>query len=420
MFLLTLFVALPLSIALRGMIAAHLGDSLFADTLAAGTSYDWWQEFLAQASGLGTTFVPSIIGFGAVLDNLERRCSTTCPMATTIAGATGAWLVLWSFLSGGVLDRYARMRPTRTHRVLRRVRHALLALSPARAPLAPRRTARSSGFVHPWLFDDFYPWATRDMTVERSAFVVRVLCYLFFGTFLVVCNLVFDYARIRTVVEDRHSAIGAFVAGVRFVRRHPATLRLYLINGAGFVLLALVYALVAPGAPSGLAIWIALALGQLYILLRHYVKLLFYASQVAFFQGSLAHAAYTAAPPVVWPESPAAESIGNGSDRQRPEAGDQDGFYGSAGLQTVPHFSMLAGPHPRSLSRGDFAPRSGRRRSIHFRARSRLAPLARSVLTLPLTPVSFQFLLYSQRERHRRLAAAAGDSGGGARASSSG
>ena len=94
------------------------------------------------------------------------------------------------------------------------------------------------------------------------------------------------------------------------MRRHPATLRLYLINGAGFILLALVYALVAPGAPSGLAIWIALALGQLYILLRHYVKLLFYASQVAYFQGSLAHAAYTAAPPVVWPESPAAESIG--------------------------------------------------------------------------------------------------------------
>jgi hypothetical protein len=37
------------------------------------------------------------------------------------------------------------------------------------------------------------------------------------------------------------------------------------------------------------------------------------------------------------------------------------------------HFSMLAGPHPRSLSRGDFAPRSGGRRyrqgtsfSIHW------------------------------------------------------
>jgi hypothetical protein len=310
MYLLTLLVALPLSLALRDMIATHLGDSLFADRLATGASYDWWQEFLAQASGLGTTFVPSIIGFGAVLENLGGLLDNL-PMATTIAGATGAWLVLWSFLSGGVIDRYARMRPTRTigffaacgTHFWRFLRIGLLSL------LAYYTLFR---FLHPWIFDDFYPWATRDMTVERSAFVVRLLCYLAFGTFLVVFNLVFDYARIRTVVEDRHSAVGAFVAGARFVRRHPSTLRLYLINGAGFILLALVYALVAPGAPSGLAIWIALALGQLYILLRHYVKLLFYASQVAYFQGSLAHAAYTAAPLVVWPESPAAESIGNG------------------------------------------------------------------------------------------------------------
>lgn len=311
MYLLTLFVALPLSLALRGMIAGHLGDSLFADTMASGTSYDWWQEFSAQATGLGTTFVPSIIGFGAVLDNLSALLDNL-PMATTIAGATTAWLVLWSFLSGGVLDRYARTRPTRapgffaacgTH-FWRFLRLGLIAWLVYWVLF---------GLVHSWLFDDLYPWATRDMTAERAAFGVRVLCYLAFGTLLVVCNLVFDYARIRIVVEDRRSAIGALVAGARFVRRHRAALRLYLLNGTCFVLLALVYALVAPGAPSGQAIWIALALGQLYILLRHYVKLLFYASQVSFFQSRLAHAAYTAAPPVVWPESPAAESIGNAS-----------------------------------------------------------------------------------------------------------
>ena len=306
---LTLFVALPLSFALRGMIAGQLGDSVVAEAVSSGSSYDWWQEFSEQATGLGTTFVPSIIGFGAVLDNLGAFIDNL-PMATTIAGATAAWLVLWSFLSGGVLDRYARMRPTRapgffaacgTH-FWRFLRLGLLAW------LVYWTLFK---VVHPWLFDDVYPWATHDMTAERSAFAVRVLCYLAFGTVLIVCNLIFDYARIRVVVEDRRSAIGALVAGARFVRRHPTTLRLYLLNGICFILLALVYALVAPGAPAGAAIWIALALGQIYILLRHYVKLLFYASQVSFFQGSLAHAAYTAAPPVVWPDSPAAESIGN-------------------------------------------------------------------------------------------------------------
>ena len=71
MFAVTLLIALPLSIVLDGMIEAHLGRSLAADAAAAGTNYDWWQEFSAQATGLGTTFVPCVAGFGAVLDNLS-------------------------------------------------------------------------------------------------------------------------------------------------------------------------------------------------------------------------------------------------------------------------------------------------------------------------------------------------------------
>ena len=61
MFLVTLTLALPLSLALRGMIEAHLGPSLAAETAASGVNYDWWQEFSAQGVGLANTFVPSII-----------------------------------------------------------------------------------------------------------------------------------------------------------------------------------------------------------------------------------------------------------------------------------------------------------------------------------------------------------------------
>ncbi len=156
----------------------------------------------------------------------------------------------------------------------------------------------------------------------------------------------FDYARIRTVVEDRHSALGAFVAGARFVRRHPATLRLYLINGAGFILLALVYALVAPGAPSGLAIWIALALGQLYILLRHYVKLLFYASQVAYFQGSPRPRRLHRRP-----AGRLARVTRRRVDRERVDkTGDQGSGIGLAQeLAGVQKPKSVVGPTPRSL-----------------------------------------------------------------------
>ncbi len=311
MFALTLLVSMPLSYVLRGLIESHLGPSLAAESAAAAVNYDWWQEFSAQASGLGTTFVPSIIGFGAVLDNLDALLDNA-PLASAVAGATGAWLVLWSFLSGGVIDRFARARPTRSHgffaacgmhfwRLLRLGIVAWLVY------------AVLFGYVHRWIFTGAVMRLTENVTAERSAFAIRLAAYLLFGAMLVVCSIVFDYTRIRVVVEDRRSALGGLVAGMRFVGRHAKTVfGLYLLNGVAFLLLLLIYALIAPGAPgAGLSMWLVLLLGEVYIVARHYLKLLFYASETAFFQGALAHAGYTAAPLVLWPDSPAAESIAN-------------------------------------------------------------------------------------------------------------
>jgi len=311
MFAVTLLVSLPLAYALDTMIASHLSSSLAAESLANGTNYDWWQEFSAQATGLATTFVPTISGFAAVLNNVSRFLDRA-PLAATIVGVTAAWMVLWSFLSGGVIDRFARARRTRSQgffgacgmHVWRLFRLGMLAAIVYGILF---------GFVQRWIFDDAYEWITHDITVERTGFAVRLAGYVAFGLLLIACNIVFDYARIRIVVEDRRSAIAATLAAARFVRRHSAAvLGLYGLNAVAFLLLIAVYALVARGAPgSGAAMWIALGLGELYIVGRHYLKLLFYASETAFFQGALAHAAYTAAPVPVWPDSPAAEMIVN-------------------------------------------------------------------------------------------------------------
>ena len=320
--LVTLLVALPLSLALRGMLEEHLGRSLAAETAASGANYEWWQEFAAQAAGLGQTFVPSIVGAGAVLDNLSAFLDND-RLAPTIAGITAAWLVIWSFLSGGILDRLARARRTRAHGFFsacgvhfwRFLRIGLFAWL---------MYGFLFGYVHGWIFEDAYGRLTRDLTVERTAFLLRAAGYLLFGLLLVLVNVIIDYARIRTVVEDRRSAIGAVAAGARFVRRHLlAVAALYAMNTIAFLLLAAVYVLLQPGAPgSGVWMWLVLLGGQVYIVARHYLKLLFYASQTAFFQSALAHAAYTAAPPVVWPESPAAETIGNFDSMSVPTTAD--------------------------------------------------------------------------------------------------
>ena len=311
LFAVTLLVSLPLAYALDTMIAGHLNSSLAAESLATGTNYDWWQEFSSQATGLGTTFILTISGFAAVLNNLSVFLDNA-PLAATIVGVTTAWMVLWSFLSGGVIDRFARARRTRSHAFFGACGMHFWRLLRLGA-IAWIVYAFLFRFVHRWIFSDVYVWLTRDLMIERRSFLVRLAGYVIFGALLVACNIVFDYARIRIVVEDRRSAIAATLAGARFVRRHAAgVLGLYGLNAVAFLLLIAVYALVAPGAPrSGVSLWVALGLGELYILGRHYLKLLFYASETAFFQGALAHAAYTAAPVPVWPDSPAAEMIVN-------------------------------------------------------------------------------------------------------------
>ena len=44
-----------------------------AQSAADGVNYDWWNEFLAQTSGVGVSFVPAILGFAAVMKNLSTR-----------------------------------------------------------------------------------------------------------------------------------------------------------------------------------------------------------------------------------------------------------------------------------------------------------------------------------------------------------
>lgn len=310
-YLTTLLVALPLSLALRGMIETHLGRSLAADAALAQTNHEWWQEFSAQASGLGTTFRPSIVGFGAILENVSNVLDNV-PLAATISGVTAAWLVIWSFLTGGIIDRLARDRKTRSAgffaacgmHVWRLLRLGVIA---ALVYYVLFET------VHRWIFEDAYEWITRDMDVERAAFLTQLAGYAVFGFLLLFFNVIFDYARIRIVVEDRRSALGALAAAAKFVRRHVRPVAgVYTLDACVYLLAVALYGILAPRAPrDGLSMWGVLIAGQLYILARHYVKLLFYGSQAALFQSALAHAAYTAAPSLVWPESPAAEAVTN-------------------------------------------------------------------------------------------------------------
>ena len=309
-FAMTFLLALPLALTLRGMLAAHLGSSLVAETAATGVNQDWWQEFAAQATGLGTTFTPSVIGFAMVLDNVSNVLDARGNILP-IAAALGLYLAGWAFLSGGILDRYARQRPIRVYGFFGAsgvyfFRFLRLAV------LAGLAYWWFFAYVHPWLFEEQFENLTRDMSIERTAIAVRVLFYMLFGVLLLATNLVVDYAKVRIVIEDRRSVWGAVAASLRFIRNHPRqVLALLALNSLTFLMVIAVWALLAPGAGgTGLAMWLTFLLSQLYVVARVLVKLQFMASYVALFQANLAHASYISAPLPAWPDSPAAEAIG--------------------------------------------------------------------------------------------------------------
>jgi hypothetical protein len=308
-FLLTMAMAVPLALTLRGMLHEHLGASVDAAEAADAVNYDWWQEFQSQATGLGTTFTPSVIGFAAALDNVSGVMDARARIAPIVALVV-AYLLGWAFLAGGIIDRFARQRPTRAYGFFAAsgvffFRFLRLAF------VAGLAYWFLFGVVHEWLFDDVFQDVTRDVNAERTAFFWRAGLYALFGLLLVAVNVLVDYTKIRAVVEDRRSMVLALVASGRFVIHHPGhVFGLYALNALAFLMLMAIWMVLAPGARgAGTSMWLGFVVSQIYLLARLFLKLQFIASQTALFQATLAHAGYTAAPAPEWPDSPSAELV---------------------------------------------------------------------------------------------------------------
>ena len=310
MFALTLLVALPLAFALRGMIATHLGGASRPTPPRAGTNYDWWQEFSARHRPRHhVRAVDHRLRRGARQPERPPRQPARWPRRSPARPRLAGPLVV----------------PVRRHHRSLRARPAdartgffaacglhfwrLLRLGMSAAWSS---TPCCSGGCTAGSSNASIPADRRTSPSNATAFVCRLGCLRRVRAAAAVVNLIFDYARIRIVVEDRRSALGALDRR-RAVRAAPSRRGLGCIslNGAAFLCLVLVYAVLAPGVPrSGVPMWLRCWLGELYILVRHYLKLLFYASETA---SSRARSRTPRTRPrrVVWPESPAAEAILN-------------------------------------------------------------------------------------------------------------
>ncbi len=279
--------AVPLTLAVRADISASLGSSVDADAAAQGMHYEWMREFSDQATGVTRTFRPTIVGFAAVLDNLSAYVDNV-PRPGVVAAAAGLYVLAWTFLTGGIIARYARLKSSRSAEREASARDFLSDCG--RFFFRFLRLALVTGVVygvlfgalHPLLFTRVYPRLTEG-ALEPRAFAIRVSLYAVFVFLLGAANIVFDYAKVRAVVEDRRSMLVALVASGRFIARHPAgAIGVYVLDAALFVAGLAAYSYLAPpGGGTGLMVWAAFAIGQIYIAGRLSVRLLFFASETA-------------------------------------------------------------------------------------------------------------------------------------------
>jgi hypothetical protein len=285
--LLTALTSLPLAVSLQRTLTRHLDSGMAADAAANGVNYAWMQGFGDQATGLGATFKPTIIGFGATLDSLSGLLDNVSRPREVVA-AIVMYATLWLFCAGGIITRYMCDERANSRGFLAASRQYFVRFLRLGVVMAIVYGVLFR-YVHGWLFGRVYDRLVHDLTVERTAFLIRVALYAVFGLLLAACNIVFDYAKVRTVVDGRRSMIGAIGASARFIRRHAgAALALYVADFALFLGAVALYGVAAPSAgPGGWSIWVALAIGQGYVLLRLGVKLVFYASEVELFTSSL-------------------------------------------------------------------------------------------------------------------------------------
>lgn len=273
LWLVNFVVALPMTVVMAGSIQGSVGESLVHRHLVEGFDTGWFGEFEAAARGVEKTFRPSIVGAGAFFDNLEAWW--TGRLFGGFPGLVGLgvlYALLWAFLLGGVLQWMVRPEGFEGGVV-----SGTFFASSGRFFLRFVRLAVCSGVLYfliyrfvRWLFRRL-DWATQDVTAERTVLLWVLAAAALVVVLLVVVRVVFDYAKVMMVTENRYGVLLTTWAALGFVVAHPVrTFGLYAGIALMWVVILALYAAVAPGpAQSGwVTVILAFLVGQLMVILR--------------------------------------------------------------------------------------------------------------------------------------------------------
>lgn len=268
--------AWPMAIALA-LAAAALSPALA------------WRDRLAAADlGLG--------GFPFNISPLDYYELLSPAQAVTMA----AFGVVWIFLSGGIIDRLARGRRSSATRFF-------AACGACFVPLV--RLALITAVAY-WAVLAFVTPALAALASGRGQYVQLAL-YGLLALLLFAISLTLDYARVRLVIEDRRSAIGAIGASWRMLR--ACGRRMLGIQALFWLVLVGWIALRGAAVSTSAADWTAgraLAIVSIFAAVELMLKLALTGAQTALYQDVLASAGWVSRAEPAWPDDASADPAG--------------------------------------------------------------------------------------------------------------
>lgn len=154
---------------------------------------------------------------------------------------------------------------------------------------------------------------TREWTEERYVLLVNWMHYLIVAFVFLWVSMVFDYAKVRLVVDQGRSALAAAYRSIRFVFLHfRKTWGLFLLCTLLGLIFIAVYNPLEQALPQQSRRWVILIflLQQMFILARIYVRLTFFSSEILLYESLRPSATPAWSATEVSKETPSPSSLG--------------------------------------------------------------------------------------------------------------
>ena len=281
-----LLFSLILAVPMYTSLEESIGRSEAGDRMVKGFDYIWWEEFRDQSRGIETTFSPSILGKGAVLDNFVHLIhfgETRLPRVLLLFLAL--YILLHTFLSGGIISIFNMDVPA----------FSLRGFFSGAGKFASRFFLL---MVFSWVFfflvitfRDFLSTLVNSVSEtarsEILPFYLSLISSLFVYAVFLFFQMVFDYARIKTVIEDRRNALQTTGDAFIFVFKNiGSTMGLFYLLLLTNLVLTVIYILLKEIFPqtSAVSIFVIFIIQQMFICSFIWVRCWLYSSQLELYK----------------------------------------------------------------------------------------------------------------------------------------